>query len=147
MTTQELDDFLAHYGVKGMKWGIRKDRSSGSGGLSRSERKAEKKAVKKEEKQLRKIGTTSSSSVRLRDLTDEELRKRLNRIQMEKQYADLTRTTSTGEKFANRSKQVAAEVLTNVARSTLTSLAKSHATQYTAKYMAKQKDVENISFS
>lgn len=30
----DVDEFLAHYGVKGMKWGVRKDRSSGSGGSS-----------------------------------------------------------------------------------------------------------------
>ena len=29
--SQAVDAFLAHYGVKGMKWGVRKDRSSNSG--------------------------------------------------------------------------------------------------------------------
>ena len=28
---QDVDEFLAHYGVKGMRWGIRKDREKGSG--------------------------------------------------------------------------------------------------------------------
>lgn len=28
--TTDVDDFLAHYGVKGMKWGVRKDRDGGS---------------------------------------------------------------------------------------------------------------------
>ena len=27
--TDEVEDFLAHYGVKGMKWGVRKDRAPG----------------------------------------------------------------------------------------------------------------------
>lgn len=30
----EVDDYLMHFGVKGMKWGIRKDRSTGSGDYS-----------------------------------------------------------------------------------------------------------------
>lgn len=33
----EVDDFLAHYGVKGMKWGVRRDRSSSSSSSARSE--------------------------------------------------------------------------------------------------------------
>ena len=38
---QEVDEFLAHYGVKGMKWGVRKDR----GGVSRkTDREARKDA-------------------------------------------------------------------------------------------------------
>lgn len=32
---RDLDVFLAHFGVKGMKWGVRKDRSQG--GVSRKE--------------------------------------------------------------------------------------------------------------
>lgn len=43
------DDFLAHYGVRGMKWGVRKAVQSGnSKALSRQYRKAEKKLAKLE---------------------------------------------------------------------------------------------------
>jgi hypothetical protein len=55
------DNFLEHYGVKGMKWGIRKQRQS----------------VKKQATQTAK------------KLTNKELQKRVNRLNMEKQYAKL----------------------------------------------------------
>lgn len=45
MTTQAMstDDFLEHYGVKGMKWGVRRNRdSSGSGGPGRIARTMKK---------------------------------------------------------------------------------------------------------
>lgn len=43
----EVGDELKHYGKKGMKWGVRKDDSSGgSAGQTRQERKAAKKAAK-----------------------------------------------------------------------------------------------------
>jgi hypothetical protein len=48
--SQELDDFLMHYGVKGMKWGVRKD-----DGLNRKERrKAKEEARKKLPKEVKK---------------------------------------------------------------------------------------------
>lgn len=42
----EVEDFLAHYGVKGMKWGVRRERdlSSGGGKQTRAERRAARKA-------------------------------------------------------------------------------------------------------
>ena len=58
-----MENFLEHYGVKGMKWGIRKDRPSGK--------------TKKSHRQIAK------------KLTNEELKKRVNRLNMEKQYAKL----------------------------------------------------------
>lgn len=59
-------------------------------------------------------------------LSDAELRQRINRLQMEKQYAQLTaRETSSGKKFVK-------DVLTNAAKQT--------ATQYAARYMAKGVD-------
>lgn len=52
--TDELDDFLMHYGVKGMKWGVRKDRD----GMNRAERRkkdpTKKNAVKKLTRQQKK---------------------------------------------------------------------------------------------
>ncbi len=53
-TLEENQEFLAHFGVKGMKWGQRKDRSP----EGRAQAKADKKAAKadaKAEKTARKI--------------------------------------------------------------------------------------------
>lgn len=41
---------LAHHGIKGMKWGIRRDRSGGGGGGGKKAAKAEKKEAKAEKK-------------------------------------------------------------------------------------------------
>ena len=41
------DDYLAHYGVKGMKWGVRKDRKRSSRQPRTEEQKAKRKQVAK----------------------------------------------------------------------------------------------------
>lgn len=72
------EDFLAHYGVLGMKWGKRK----GSSGSSIKSSKKSKKNPKAS------------------TLSDAELRQRINRLQMEKQYKQLTtKDRSTASKF------------------------------------------------
>lgn len=66
----EVDDFLAHYGVKGMKWGVRRDDAVLArigGGKLADETKEEKQAYKaykkstsrKERKQDRKLARES----------------------------------------------------------------------------------------
>ena len=47
----EVDDFLAHYGRKGMKWGVRNDDSSGSGGSGPPKKKLSRKEVRNINKQ------------------------------------------------------------------------------------------------
>ena len=67
------DNYLKHYGVKGMRWGVRKDRN--------------KKDTFKPKS--RKISRTQY----LKDIdkmSDTDLRNRINRLQMENQYAKLT---------------------------------------------------------
>lgn len=39
VTDEEVDDFLAHFGVKGMKWGVRKSGSSNNSSSKSSSRK------------------------------------------------------------------------------------------------------------
>ena len=71
------EDYLEHYGVKGMKWGKRRARSSGSdSGDSKPARSKKTKPVKADVKQM----------------SDKELRDKINRMQMEQQYAKLTGT-------------------------------------------------------
>lgn len=68
---RSTDDFLAHYGVKGMKWGRRKSEPvKGSVDYQRS-----RKALKKKPEQL--------SNKQLKDLNA--------RLQLEKSYSDLTK--------------------------------------------------------
>lgn len=72
-TYMEIDDFLAHYGVKGMKWGVRKAASSGTAGRAK----------------------TTSSKPAVKSLSDDELRRRINRIEMERKYNTLTAKQTT----------------------------------------------------
>lgn len=71
------EDFLAHYGVKGMKWGVRRGKSNGG------RRKGEK--------------------VNPKALSDAELKQRVDRLRLEDQFLNLQKSTSTteGKKFAD----------------------------------------------
>lgn len=75
---------LYHYGIKGMKWGIRryqnKDGSLTSAGKKRRD-KNENKAIKKDRKQDVK---------NRRKLSDAELKRKIERLQTEKRFKELT---------------------------------------------------------
>lgn len=82
---------LMHYGVLGMKWGVRKSRSS-SGKRSG--------LFKKKAKASTKPQTSKKKSVK--DMSDDELRKAINRLEMEKRYKDLSpKQVSKGKQFVN----------------------------------------------
>lgn len=90
---------LAHYGVLGMKWGVRKDRSSGS------RRKSSKSDDYVRAKQLKKK--------RLSQLSNAELKELNNRMQLESTYKNLKKqNVSMGKKFVQ---DVAYETAKNTA--------------------------------
>lgn len=62
------DDVLAHYGVRGMRWGIRKSRIKGA---------------KK---------WTSAKQAKIDGMSDDQLRRVNNRLRLEKEYRQLTQT-------------------------------------------------------
>lgn len=92
---EEFNEFyLAHYGVKGMKWGRRKDRSGSGGSASRkSKRKAAAEAEILSQKKLKKM-------------SNKQLRERINRIQMEQQYAKLTTAPDSKPKIKQGKEKV-----------------------------------------
>ena len=81
------DQFLAHYGVKGMKWGKRKSKGAA---MSKTEFLNPKSVATPFPKNRPTPGVTDLSPKPIKQISDTELRNRINRIQMETQYKQLT---------------------------------------------------------
>lgn len=102
-TDLNTNDFLKHHGILGMKWGIRRFQpySKGEGHKGRytgkknnierlKTNKSKKKEAKEKKKELKKNPVSPAKS-----MSDDELRQALNRINMEKQYDQLTTAEKT----------------------------------------------------
>ena len=81
------DDVLAHYGIKGMRWGIRKSRIKGAKKWS------------------------SSKQAKIDGMSDDQLRRINNRIRLEKEYRQLTQTRM--ERYRARAGRAAEEAAFN----------------------------------
>ena len=95
---------LTHYGILGMKWGVIKKSSGQSSGYNKKR----------------------NDSLTIKKMSDAELKQKISRLQMEKQYAQLTKKeSSNGQKFV---------------MSVLTDASKQTASKYVSKYMSKGVD-------
>ena len=87
-----MNDELYHHGILGMRWGIRRTKSqlgykTGNGKKRQGDDSdAEVKAASS--------GKSGGSKKSVTNMTDDELRNHINRLQMERQYLDLERQIS-----------------------------------------------------
>lgn len=93
------EDFLAHYGVLGMKWGVRKDRKRAR------ERDKKVKAARKRGEQSQDYKKTHDlqKDKNIEEMSNEELQEVINRRRLEEQYKDLDDSkVLDGKRFAKR---------------------------------------------
>lgn len=106
----EINDYLAHHGIKGMRWGIRNDRSSSK--AANASEDAKRAAAAKEK--IKKTGQAS--------LTNKEMQDLVTRLNLEKQLNTLT--TPQKSKFQKN----VDEALNNAMKNSLNQAAKAATT-------------------
>lgn len=84
-------DELYHYGIPGMKWGVRKAKSSKSGGLF--SRKKKRDTSSEDSKEVAKI-----RKKKLHQMTNEDLKTANKRLEMETKYRELTGKSNVGKR-------------------------------------------------
>ena len=108
-TVEDLDDFLAHYGIMGMKWGVRNAESSRRTGKPKSNkpRVSSKSSDKKSSKSNR-----LSDNPKNRRMTDAELKATVARLRLERELSDLRpRELASNNRVREMLKDVAFDVV------------------------------------
>lgn len=106
---------LTHHGIKGMKWGIRRFQNK-DGSLTPAGKKRQR--VENADENENKSETVNPKKKRLSELSDQELRDRINRLQLEKQYKELSKDTAN----YRRGKDFALRVIEKIGENTLTNI-------------------------
>lgn len=144
---QDMTRAMMHYGVKGMKWGVRRKSSDSSGGsepsarkVRRQERKEAKKAQRKQNIQetLRRPVTADAASAakgRARTkkhgtdaLSNKDLQALVNRMNLEQQYANL-KDNEKASSARSAGRRYVADILKDAGRDLATEAVKYAATE------------------
>lgn len=104
---------LVHWGVKGMRWGVRRYQNK-DGTLTAAGKQREKQAAKQRSEKLNNARTTetkrktklTNDSLSPKKMTEKELRDRIARLELEKRYTDLAReqhpAMTKGRRFVDK---------------------------------------------
>ena len=123
----EWDSFLCHHGIKGQKWGVRnyqnadgsltaagKERYGGGKGFEAKSKRAKNDRPRQSTKELKRAARKEKVKAAMKStlakakeaykrrhpekMSDDELKRRLNRLTLEKQYRDLSGMTEKAER-------------------------------------------------
>lgn len=109
-----IDDVITHFGVRGMKWGVRRTEAEIHGDSANATSAAKK---------AKRHGTKSLSNKELQDL--------ITRMNLEQQYSRIA-PSSKGQKALSAGSKVAADILVGVAKQQATKLASDQAAKLIA---------------
>lgn len=101
VSVNDVDDFLVHYGVKGMRWGRRKSDSGsgGSGGSGGSAKKAPKHTETRREYRKRVKQEADEFRQKKFEKTFDTAEKKGDDVLIKTMYADSGPTIVTGKEF------------------------------------------------
>lgn len=144
-----------HHGIKGMKWGVRRfqnkdgsltdagkkrrgsESDSTKGLFGRKKAKSEAPSKTKEPTDQEKAKPVESKKKSINELSDDELRNKVNRLQMEKQAMDLERQISAlNPKRVSRGQKFAEHIGGKILGPAATDAAKASLTKYLTKTMS-----------
>lgn len=93
----EVEDFLAHYGKKGMKWGVRNDDTVSSGGVGESTKKLSRREVKK----INKVNKEAYDGGKASEVYLESKGKGERVLVKSRALGDFADTVMTGKQFVD----------------------------------------------
>lgn len=132
----DMEKFLAHHGVIGMKWGIRKDRR-GSGTRKKSSGAKTSSETASNDKTTSAIKTATAlakDKKRLEATADRDLQTLLTRLNMERQLKEFTQPQQTrGRRIANKIIDASGRGLLKSLTRIVDNVAYKHGTEYLVK--------------
>ena len=132
MIDNALDDSIEHHGIKGMKWGVRRDSTGWIGPAGSPSRKKSQALIGPAGSPSRKSSSKKSRrSSSTKEMTNAELRAQIERLQLEKQYRQLVLEMSPQKHAAAR--KAIKQAVVNGATQALTETVKAGGTKYVSK--------------
>ena len=109
-----ITPYLTHHGVKGMKWGVRKDDQKGSDNQKTTAKLSSSKAIADNSSNIvnsaksirRRKKAKNAEKLDLSNMSDKELQNKINRYNLEKQYRTIYSNSNSISKGAKRVDEV-----------------------------------------
>lgn len=111
---------LYHHGILGMKWGVRRFQNKDGSLTSDGKRHLEQNSKAKQGNNKKRKGHTTNKGKSINELSDDELRKRINRLELEKRYEALSKKEQKAKMFDG--KRFVTQVLENSGKVVATQL-------------------------
>lgn len=111
---------LYHHGILGMKWGVRRFQNKDGSLTSDGKRHLEQNSKAKQGNNKKKKGHTTNKGKSINELSDDELKKRINRLELEKRYEALSKKEQKAKMFDG--KRFVTQVLENSGKVVATQL-------------------------